>query len=301
VTRFSVGLPQLDADPGSIAPYAARAEELGFEGLWVLDSAVGGPTGHSTTLDGLQLLAHAAAVTRSPRLGIAVIVITRRNPALLAKELASLDRLSGGRLTVGVGIGSSQPPPPEFNFAGGPRARLLREGVEMMRALWTDSFEAGRVEPKPLQQPLPVWFGGSAEPALRRAARMADGWIGGGSSSTEDFIGHVRILREAAPDGFPIAKRVYIAVEDSERRARERLTPVLDGMYGWPGITDRVAVCGPPQQCAEELHRLVAGGAQELVLNPLYDHERQLEACAAVAGLTAAARPGRARRGASGR
>jgi alkanesulfonate monooxygenase SsuD/methylene tetrahydromethanopterin reductase-like flavin-dependent oxidoreductase (luciferase family) len=281
--RFSVGLPQLDADPASAAPYAARAEELGFDGLWVLDSAVGGPTGHSTTLDGLQLLATAAAVTRTPRLGIAVIVITRRNPALLAKELASLDRLSGGRLTVGVGIGSSQPPPAAFGFSTGPRARRLREGVEMMRALWTDSFEDGRVEPKPVQQPLPVWFGGSAPPALRRAARMADGWIGGGSSSTGDFIGHVEILRETAPEGFPIAKRVYIAIEETESRARERLTPVLDGMYGWPGITDRVAVCGPAEQCAEELQRLIAAGAQELVLNPLYDHVRQLEALAEVA------------------
>jgi alkanesulfonate monooxygenase SsuD/methylene tetrahydromethanopterin reductase-like flavin-dependent oxidoreductase (luciferase family) len=288
VTRFSVGLPQLDADPAAVPPYAVRAEALGFDGLWVLDSAVGGPTGHSPTLDGLQLLAHAAAVTRAPRLGIAVIVITRRNPALLAKELASLDRLSGGRLTVGVGIGSSAPPPPAFGFTTGARARRLREGVEMMRALWTDSVEGGRVEPKPLQQPLPVWFGGSAPPALRRAARMADGWIGGGSSSTEDFIGHVEILREAAPRGLPIAKRVYIAVEDTEARARARLTPLLDGMYGASGLAERVAVWGPPEQCAAELQRLVAAGAQVLLLNPLYDYAEQLEACAAVARLAGA-------------
>jgi alkanesulfonate monooxygenase SsuD/methylene tetrahydromethanopterin reductase-like flavin-dependent oxidoreductase (luciferase family) len=157
-----------------------------------------------------------------------------------------------------------------------------------MRALWTGSFEGGLVEPKPVQQPLPIWFGGSAEPALRRAARMADGWIGGGSSSSDDFIGHVEILRETAPAGFPIAKRVYIAIEDTETRARDRLTPVLDGIYGWPGLTDRVAVCGPPGRCAEELQRLVAAGAQELVLNPLYDYERQLEACAEVRTLARA-------------
>jgi alkanesulfonate monooxygenase SsuD/methylene tetrahydromethanopterin reductase-like flavin-dependent oxidoreductase (luciferase family) len=277
MTRFSVGLPQVDSDPALVAPYAARAEELGFTGLWTLDSAVGGPTGHSTTLDGLQLLTTAAAVTRTPRLGIAVIVVTRRNPVLLAKELASLDRLSGGRLTVGLGIGSSKPPPPAFGFPTGPRARRLRETVETLRALWTDSFEAGRVEPKPVQDRLPIWFGGSAEPALRRAARIADGWIGGGSSSTEDFVGHVRVLREVAPDGFPIAKRVYIAVEDSEAKARERLTPVLDGMYGAPGIAERVAVWGPPERCAQELRRLIDAGAHELVLNPLYDHAEQLE------------------------
>ena len=286
MTRFSVGLPQLVDDPDVVVPYAQRAEALGFAGLWALDSAVGGPTGHATTLDGLQLLAQAAAVTRAPRLGIAVIVITRRNPALLAKELASLDRLSGGRLTVGVGIGSSQPPPPALGFPTGGRARQLREAVETMRALWTDTLDGARVEPKPLQQPLPVWFGASAPPALRRAARMADGWIGGGSSSADDFVGHVELLRGALTrDDFAIAKRVYIAVEDTEALARERLTPVLDGMYDAPGITDRVAVCGPPERCAEELRRLIAAGAQELVLNPLYGYAEQLERLADVARL----------------
>ena len=109
--RFSVGLPQLDADPALVAPYAARAEELGFDGLWALDSAVGGPTGHSTTLDGLQLLAargggHPRAAARhrgdrhhAPQPGAA------GQGARLARPL------SGGRLTAASGIGSSQPPP----------------------------------------------------------------------------------------------------------------------------------------------------------------------------------------------
>jgi alkanesulfonate monooxygenase SsuD/methylene tetrahydromethanopterin reductase-like flavin-dependent oxidoreductase (luciferase family) len=292
VTRFSVGLPQMLAggdDARSraaprppvasvIVPFARRAEELGFDGLWTMDSAVGGPTGHAPTLDGLQVLAAAAAVTSAPRLGIAVIVMPRRQPALLAKELASLDVLSGGRLTVGVGIGSSQPPPAEMGFPTGGRARRLREGVELMRALW----EGGQVAPRPVQRPgPPIWFGAGAPVALHRAARLGDGWIGGGSSSTEDFAGHVETLRAAGiRDDFAIAKRVYIAVEDTEARARELLTPALDGMYGAPGMTDRVAVCGPPEHCRAELERLIDAGAQELVLNPLYGHAEQLEALA---------------------
>src|SRR5437773_9642721 len=107
--RLSVGLPQIvgDDDPGkAIARHAARAEELGFSGLWTLESGVGTGTTHMPILDGLQALAHAAPVTQNVGLGIAIIVLPRRNPVLLAKELASLDRLSGGRLTVGVGLGN---------------------------------------------------------------------------------------------------------------------------------------------------------------------------------------------------
>src|SRR3954452_7599087 len=108
--RFSVGLVQAleGADPRPVAAYAVRAEALGFDGLWTLDSALGGPTAHTPLLDGLQVLSHAAAVTERPRLGVAVIVMGRRQPALLGRELATFDGLSGGRLVVGVGLGAPE-------------------------------------------------------------------------------------------------------------------------------------------------------------------------------------------------
>src|SRR4051794_41757391 len=95
--RFSVGLPQTltGDDPRPAAAYATRAEALGFDGLLTLDSALGGPTGHTPLLDGLHLLSHVAAVTQRPRLGVAVIVMGRRQPALLARDLATIDPLSG--------------------------------------------------------------------------------------------------------------------------------------------------------------------------------------------------------------
>jgi alkanesulfonate monooxygenase SsuD/methylene tetrahydromethanopterin reductase-like flavin-dependent oxidoreductase (luciferase family) len=97
----------------------------------------------------------------------------------------------------------------------------------------------------------------------------------------------VGALREAGrePDAFAIGKRVYMAVEDTEQRARERLTPILDGMYGAPGLTERVAVCGPPEACAEQLRDLTAAGARELLLNPMYGYPEQLDALAGVAAL----------------
>jgi len=136
-----------------------------------------------------------------------------------------------------------------------------------------------------------VWFGAGAPPAVRRAARLGDGWMGAGSSSSAAFAEQVVQLADALraegrdPDAFPIGKRVYIAVENTEARARERLTPRLDGFYAAPGITDRVAVCGPPEACAEQLRELVAAGAGELLLNTLYNYPAQLERLAIVAEL----------------
>jgi probable F420-dependent oxidoreductase len=295
--RFTVGLPETleGDDPRGIVAFATRAEALGFTGLWALDSAVGGPTSRSPVLDASQLLAYAAAVTRHVRLGIAVIVMNRRQPVLLAKELASLDRLTGGRLTVGVGLGA--PADERVGALGFPTDRAVRrlvEGVGVMRALWAADeasydgelwrFSRARVEPKPVQRPgPPVWFGAGREPALRRAARIADGWIGAGSSSADDFVRQVPIVREALEEAgrdtarFPVAKRVYLAVEDDERVARERMAAVLDTMYGWPGLADRCAVCGPAERVAETIRRIADAGAEEILLNPMYGHLAQLE------------------------
>jgi probable F420-dependent oxidoreductase len=302
--RIAVSLPQLVRDDGAaarLADYAARAEEMGFSGLWVLDSAIGSATSHMPLLDGLHSLTYVSSATSSIGLGIAVIVMPRRNATLLAKELATVDRLSGGRLVVGVGLGQGDADP-GLAFPSGRRVRRLAEGVEVIRALWSQdraSFE-GEVyrfadmphEPKPAQRlGPPIWFGAGKPPALRRAARMADGWIGAGSSSSSDFVEQSRIvdaaLAELGREGFPRMKRVYIAIEEDAARAEERLTPVLDGMYGAPGMTERCGLCGTPEQCAEELATLVEAGASQLMLNPLYDEERHLEAFAEIARLLA--------------
>jgi probable F420-dependent oxidoreductase len=299
VTRFSIALPQSlqDDHPALLTRYLARAEELGFDGLWTLDSAVAGRTAHNPLLDGVHLLTYAAALTTKPTLGIAVIVLPRRNPALLAKELATLDQLSGGRVVAGVGLGMSDGSEGALGFPTDRHVRRLSESVEVMRALWSQEeasyhgevfdFSGVRVEPKPAH-PLPIWFGAGKPPAVRRAARLGDGWIGSGSSASSDFVEQAAILREELeragrdPDAFPKAKRVYMAVEDDERTARERLTPILDGMYGRPGLTERVAICGTAAQVAERLHELTDAGAGELLLNPVYEPLEQLEAAAEV-------------------
>jgi probable F420-dependent oxidoreductase len=296
VTRFSVSLPQADVGPDDVVRYARRAEELGFTGLWVLDSTVGGATTHTKTLEGLHLLTFTAAHTTTARLGIAVLVQSRRNPVLLAKELATVDRLSGGRLTAGIGLGNDTPAIAGLGFQVERRVRRLTESIEILRALWQGDavdfdgelfhFEGLRVEPKPVQPGgVPIWLGANAEPAVRRAARIGDGFIGSGSSPLDSFPGRVQVLRAALeeagrdPATFPVAKRVYLAIGDD---ARERLTPVLDGMYGMDGLTARSAVTGRADEVAEKLHELADAGAGELLLNPLYDHDEHLEQLAEI-------------------
>jgi probable F420-dependent oxidoreductase len=293
--RFSLPLPQLTGeDP---AGYARRAEDLGFDGLWTLDSAVAGRTAHNPMLDGLHLLTFVAAVTSRLTLGTAVIVLPRRNPALLAKELATVDQLSGGRLVAGVGLGVSDGSEAALGFPSDRHVRRMTEAVQVMRAFWSQeaasfdgelySFSGVHVEPKPAHQ-LPIWFGGAHPNAIRRAARLADGWIGAGSQASSAVLEQVHLLREQLekagrdPDAFPTAKRVYIAVEDDERTAREKLTPILDGMYGAPGLTDRVATLGTAEQVAEGLRPLIDAGVGELLLHPLYEPFEQLEAAAEV-------------------
>src|SRR5437660_83006 len=127
--RFALDLPQR-GDAGLVARVAARAEELGYDGLWAMDNVL--PA--ERQLSSLPLLAFAAAHTSRIRLGIAVFVLPHYNPALLARELASLDHLCGGRLDVGVGLGRPQADIVGLGYPDDRPLRRLREGVGVLRA-----------------------------------------------------------------------------------------------------------------------------------------------------------------------
>jgi alkanesulfonate monooxygenase SsuD/methylene tetrahydromethanopterin reductase-like flavin-dependent oxidoreductase (luciferase family) len=146
------------------------------------------------------------------------------------------------------------------------------------------------MEPKPFQKPgPPVWFGGSHPDALRRAVRLGDGFFGAGSTTTAQFAQQVLIVREELarqdrdPARFPIAKRVYIAVDDDIERAREGMTAALGRLYGSFGTRDLspVSVTGPPDACVRGLRAVAAVGAELILLNPLFDDAGQMERLAA--------------------
>lgn len=300
--RFGLAIPQVfveePLDPGVIGRFVARAESLGYDSLWTQDQDLG----RARTLEPLGLLCFVAAMTSRVRLGVSVLVLPHRGPVSLAKQLATLDQLSRGRLTVGVGLGRVGPD--DCAFAIGDRERVARfnESVGMLKSLWTqrESNHAGRfwslasasMEPKPVQRPHPpVWIGGGHPNSLRRAVEVADGWMGAGSSTIAQFeersgaIG--KLLRaEARPPGtFAISKRLYVAIDEDEARAERRLRQWFDAYYGNADLASRVCVWGAAGKVESAIHRIVDAGAQLVLLNPLFDQARHAETLAEIVGL----------------
>jgi alkanesulfonate monooxygenase SsuD/methylene tetrahydromethanopterin reductase-like flavin-dependent oxidoreductase (luciferase family) len=263
--------------------YLARAEELGFEGGWVLEQVVG----QAPLLAPLELLAYAAACTERLRLGVAVLVSSLHDPLQLASAVTAVDRLSHGRLDVGVGAGGGFRPFSAFGVEKATYIGSFTEGLELMKAAWSDAARLtfhGRfrrvddlpIQPKPIQRPHPpIWFGGLAPKALARTVRHGDAFLGAGSSTTVNFAEAVQtVRRELAeqnkdPAEFTIGKRVYLMIDDDPAKARERVLTGLRRIYGtMPGI-EAVPVSGTAGDVATGLREVIAAGAEMILLNPV--------------------------------
>src|SRR4051794_30568544 len=192
--RLGIHLPHIGqkAGPDAIRRAAIQAEELGFADVWVSEHIIV-PKDRmyppsAVFWDPVLTLTWAAACTSRVGLGTSVLVLPMRHPLPLAKELATLQNLSAGRLILGAGVGWLED---EFDALGVPfreRGRRMDEGIAMMRAVWTEdpvSFDAKwiaakidhmRAQPQPVS-PIPIWIGGSSEAAINRALRL-DGWHG---------------------------------------------------------------------------------------------------------------------------
>ncbi|MGI5131776.1 LLM class F420-dependent oxidoreductase [Pseudonocardia sp. CA-107938] len=201
-------------DPAAAVEIAVRAEELGYDSVWAAEHVVlPSPRVRPSPMepedpiaDPLVLLAHLAARTERVLLGTGVLVLPQRNPLVLAKQLATLDVLSRGRLVVGVGAGYLEP---ELTAIGVPMAeRGARTDAYLaaMRSLWEDekphadgpfvSFSGVDAHPRPVQRPLPVVIGGESPAAWRRTARFAQGWYGF-RLSPDEVVEQVAGLRRA--------------------------------------------------------------------------------------------------------
>jgi probable F420-dependent oxidoreductase len=235
--RFGIHLPHIGrkAAPEAIRRAAVQGEDLGFDDVWVSEHIIvpkGAPYPPSPIFwDPVLTLTWAAAATRRIGLGTSVLVLPMRHPLPLAKELATLHCLSEGRLILGAGVGWMEA---EFAALGVPfheRGRRMDEGIAMMRAVWSDdpvSFpsrwipavvEDMRMLPKPVK-PIPIWIGGSSEPALARALRL-DGWHGS-RVMPDEAAPIVRRLRATRPEpGFAISLRYgWDGKDDGELHAR---------------------------------------------------------------------------------
>ena len=274
--KFSISIPQTFPDPARIQRFLKRAEELPIVGAWCIEQVIG----TAPVLESVTTLAYTAAVTKRLRLGIAVLIINQRNPVDLAKALSSLDVLSNGRLIVGVGLGHSTKYYPAYGLACEARVARFRENLAIMKRLWTEErvtldgrfshLERIPMEPKPVQKPHPpIWFGGRADAVFQRAIELGDGYIGAGSTSIGNFLDDIKNL----PSQFPKAKRLYVALGDELPRLREW----FKAFYGKPDMAEQVAVWGSSDRIAEQMTRLKQAGVNEVLLNPVFDEEIQME------------------------
>ena len=270
--RLGIHLPHIGrkAGPEAIRRAAVQAEDLGFADVWVSEhiivpkDAMYPPS--PVFWDPVLTLTWAAAYTERVGLGTSVLVLPMRHPLPLAKELATLQNLSGGRLILGAGVGWMEA---EFEALGVPfrqRGRRMDEGIAMMRSVWQDdpvSFEAHaipamikgmRMMPKPVK-PIPVWIGGTSEPALQRALRY-DGWHGS-RATPEQAAPLVERLRAARPDPeFAISLRSgWDGRDDGALKARLQVyeavgvghalvEPAERELEDWLRAVERVALAG---------------------------------------------------------
>jgi probable F420-dependent oxidoreductase len=290
-----ISLPQVSVDEpatgAGVLELARRAESLGYSDLWVLEQV----TGRTSVLEPLTVLAYAAAATTRIRLGTSVLLAPLRHPIELARSASTLDRLSGGRLTLGLGIGEAE----YYRRYGLPDQNLGRrfdEFLDVLLALWSDgpvvhrgdawTVHEVRVEPKPLQQPHPpIWLGARSSRALRRAARRASGWMGMGAASIDEFRHQTAQLREYLEEygraDFVISKRVYLLLTRERHHGSDTARRWFQQMYGDADLADRAAVVGDVEHCTEALIAYIEAGARHLVVNPLADELSHSETIAA--------------------
>src|SRR6266566_6942308 len=250
--RIGVSFPtvEIGADLAVVRDFVHTAEELGYTHLRILDHVLGADpqfhpevpvfyyTHESVTHEPFTLMAYLAALTTRIEFTTAIIILPQRQTTLVAKQAAEVDVLSGGRLRLGIGVGWN---PVEFEALGEnihDRGKRVEEQLEVMRLLWTRELvtyegrwhrvpDAG-IKPLPVQRPIPVWMGGESEAVLRRAARLADGWItlqtfrpGPAAQQTIDRLHG--LVREAGrdPAAFGIEGRVALAQVPPAEWAKE--------------------------------------------------------------------------------
>jgi probable F420-dependent oxidoreductase len=249
--RLGVVFPQTEigSDPGGVRAFAQAAEELGYDHLLAYDHVLGADVSERQDWPGpysaehqfheiFVLFGHLAAVVPSLELVAGVLVLPQRQTALVAKQAAEIDILTGGKFRLGVGLGWNFV---EFEALGedfSNRGRRSEEQIDVLRRLWTQPvvdfdgrwhrIPSAGINPLPVQRPIPIWIGGSAEPAIRRTARLADGFFpqrpleGGWPATMERLHGWAE---EAGrdPGSIGIEQRIQVAegTPDDWRAAAE--------------------------------------------------------------------------------
>ena len=254
--RIGVTFPQTEIgnDPIAVRDYAQAVEDMGYSHILAFDHVIGANTGSRPGWSGpythkhafheiFVLLGYLAGLTKSVELVTGIVILPQRQTVLVAKQAAAIDVLSGGRLRLGVGIGWNDVEYVALGEDFGNRGRRQEEQIDVMKQLWTNDLvtyegtwhhipDAG-INPLPVQQPIPVWFGGGAEATLRRIGRMGDGWIPFGDPNEEmaEAIERVRgYTREAGRDPSALGFESTITADS------DGLDGAEDYIEAWEGI-----------------------------------------------------------------
>lgn len=271
----------------NVLNFARRCEAMGLHSMWTIDRIA------YDNLEPLTLLAAAAGATQKIRIGTSVLLPGLRHPALLAKMLATLDFISNGRLTVGVGFGSRENDftAVEIPFEG--RGSRATECIQLIKRLWAEEnvTHKGRffhvqnltLGPRPIQKPIPIFTGGSAEIALKRAGTWANGFICGSSaipefSTTWEKIAHHARAAGRNPKDIEKAGLTFMAINDDTPKALETLNNYVMRYYGrLRGDMANTSLVGSAAAVADRIEAFLSRGLDTLIIGLADPDPKQLD------------------------
>lgn len=277
MTELEIGF--VEADVGRAAALEVRA----IDSLW-MGGHIASP---NAAPDALVALAQLATVTRRVRVGTSILLLPLYPPAIVAKQIADLDRTTGGRVVLGVGVGGEYPA--EFRAAQVPiaeRGERTDEAIRLLRRLWTGdeishdgrfyAMDDVRIHPPPVQPGgPPIVVAGRKPPAMRRAALLGDGWMPYLYSPRRYAESHATIDRVAQAHGRDLSNFgwyafVFVNIDEDGDRARADATRTLAGTYrqDFGAMIDHVAAAGTPDQVTRRLCELADAGARHFVVSP---------------------------------
>ena len=270
-------------------------EQSGIDSIWLSDRL----SSPAPVPEVMTTLAAIAARTTTLKFGPSVIVLPYRTPVVAAKEMATIDWLSKGRLFPAVGVGVELPR--EFDASGVPfkeRGKRTDEAIHVIRLLWTQDevsfqgefYKLDRVTifPKPWQTPPPIWIGGKSEAAMRRTARLGDGWIPSFITPEELRVGVDRVKEMAVAAGREVPEDhfgtiINYAVAESGDAAFAMAQPYLQRGRVDDATMRQCTAFGPPEVLLAKIEEYVKGGVSKFILRPLCPPARMLEQLAVVA------------------
>jgi probable F420-dependent oxidoreductase len=268
--------------PGDLVR-ASALEDLPIDSLWT-GGHVASP---NPSPEALMALARLSAITERVQIGTSILLLPLYPPAIVAKQIADLDRATGGRMVLGVGVGGEYPQ--EFSACGVPiveRGRRADEAIPLLRRLWSGEqishngrfypMADVRIHPRPDQTGgPPIIVAGRKEPAMRRAALLGDGWMPY-LYSPRRYGSSVARIREMADEAgrdlpsFEWYAFIFVHIDRDGRRARQEAARMMGGTYDqdFGPMVDHVAAAGTPEEVLEKIEQFVGAGARHLIFLP---------------------------------